>query len=1277
MKSMLRFVVIFNIVIFASSALIAQGFPVTFSATGDVPYGSSEIPVFQQQIRDHNLYSPSRFLIHIGDFKSGSSSCGESVYQDVANMLKELAVPVYIVPGDNEWNDCSSPSQAWQYWTRYFSYFEDNFCGTFPTEHQAVRPENMAFVVDGVLFIGINLVGGRVQSQSEWNTRMQQDADWVDFQFQDKMDQVRAAVVFAQAGPGNSNRDLFFNQFTTSAGNFAKPVLFVHGDIHTWRYDKPFSQQNITRLRVNKGGDEDPVQITVNMNATDPWQYVRNPWSNNPQEYNTEPCIVAGADTTVTFPGSALLHARAKDDGVPSNPGVLSLNWSKLSGPGTVTFTDNSSANTSASFTSPGSYVLRLTGNDSQLESFDEITVTVTGQESYLTVNDVQVVEGNSGFANAIFTISINPPTDKTVTVEYATFDSTATAPADYSASGTQLLTFQPNESQKSISVAINGDSVDEPDEYFTVQLSNAVNANIGDGHGIGTILNDDSPPLADFTGNPVSGAAPLAVNFSDQSSGIITGYYWDFGDGTTSSLQNPSHVYNSPGNYTVSLTATGPAGTNTKTRANYISVSNQLTVSFQDGVNGYTGTRDASLFYNSPTRNYGDVSPLETDGSPDKSILLYWDLSDIPAGSIIEQVSITFNVTNGTSHTYEFYELKRPWVESEATWNEYASGQNWATGGADGAGDRGTTVLGTLKSSSGSKTLALNQAGVAVVNSWVDNPTLNNGFIIMDYTNATNGIDLSSREASNASKHPKITITYTPGGSIPPAVAVSDAQVTEGNNGTVNAVFTVTLNPASSEIVTVDYQTADSGAIAPDDYIATGLQTLTFQPNVTEQTITVAVNGDVIEEPDETFFLNLSNAVNATISDGQAVGTIINDDSPPVADFAGNPTSGPAPLSVNFTDQSSGIITGYNWDFGDGTGSTEQNPVHVYTTPGLYTVNLTVTGPAGSDASILTDYITVSSAATVSFQDGTNGYTGTRDASLMYKSPSRNYGRVSPLEADGKPDKSVLLSWDLSSIPAGSIIEQVEITLNATNGTHHTYELYEMKRMWVENEASWNEYAAGQSWEKAGADGVSDRGNTVLGVLSSSIGTATVNLTPEGLAVVQSWVNDSALNHGFIILDYTNATNGIDFSSRESKTVSNRPRITITYSIPSALTSLNDVAADSIDLTKETNVQPDSDPAEELIPTRFALSPNYPNPFNPETRIRFALPATAHVSIVIFDIRGRKVRSLLDAVQNEGFRTVRWDGRDDFGRQVSSGTYLYYLKANNKVLTGKMIMSK
>jgi hypothetical protein len=81
-------------------------------------------------------------------------------------------------------------------------------------------------------------------------------------------------------------------------------------------------------------------------------------------------------------------------------------------------------------------------------------------------------------------------------------------------------------------------------------------------------------------------------------------------------------------------------------------------------------------------------------------------------------------------------------------------------------------------------------------------------------------------------------------------------------------------------------------------------------------------------------------------------------------------------------------------------------------------------------------------------------------------------------------------------------------------------------------------------------------------------------------------------------------------------------------------------------------------------LPVRFELSQNYPNPFNPTTVITYALPAASNISLRIYDIVGREVRTLVDEVQPAGYKTVEWDSKNKVGIRVASGVYFYRLEA-------------
>lgn len=111
-----------------------------------------------------------------------------------------------------------------------------------------------------------------------------------------------------------------------------------------------------------------------------------------------------------------------------------------------------------------------------------------------------------------------------------------------------------------------------------------------------------------------------------------------------------------------------------------------------------------------------------------------------------------------------------------------------------------------------------------------------------------------------------------------PPALSIADGSVSEGNKGTTTLNLTVTLSRSSTEAVTVKYATLDGTALAKQDYTATS-GTLTFQPGKTSGTISVAIAVDRKRESNETFWVQLSNASGATIADGVATATIVNDD--------------------------------------------------------------------------------------------------------------------------------------------------------------------------------------------------------------------------------------------------------------------------------------------------------------------------------------------------------------------------------------------------------------
>jgi len=92
-------------------------------------------------------------------------------------------------------------------------------------------------------------------------------------------------------------------------------------------------------------------------------------------------------------------------------------------------------------------------------------------------------------------------------------------------------------------------------------------------------------------------------------------------------------------------------------------------------------------------------------------------------------------------------------------------------------------------------------------------------------------------------------------------------------------------------------------------------------------------------------------------------------------------------------------------------------------------------------------------------------------------------------------------------------------------------------------------------------------------------------------------------------------------------------------------------------------------------VPTEFALQQNYPNPFNPSTKIRYDVPKETRVTLTVYNVIGQEIAKLVDEVQSAGYKSVEWDTRVSDGKEISSGVYFYTMKADDFVMTRKLVL--
>jgi len=247
-----------------------------FTVIGDVPYGATQRAALETNITAHNNQAESMFVVHVGDIKAGATACDEAVYTDVSGLLNDFSITTFSILGDNEYNDCADPAQARGYWDDHFLNMHENWSFGPTVTKQATREENFSWVQNDVLYIGVNVVGSSVHDAAEWATRLQDDADWLTAKFNEHGDDVYAAVVFGHANIadfGPVKFEPFTNPMRAAAASFEKPVLYIHGDGHSWIDNKPWPEQNLRRVQIDGGSKF--VEVTVDPSNAEAFSFVK------------------------------------------------------------------------------------------------------------------------------------------------------------------------------------------------------------------------------------------------------------------------------------------------------------------------------------------------------------------------------------------------------------------------------------------------------------------------------------------------------------------------------------------------------------------------------------------------------------------------------------------------------------------------------------------------------------------------------------------------------------------------------------------------------------------------------------------------------------------------------------------------------------------------------------------------------------------------------------------------------------------------------------------
>ncbi len=515
----------------------------------------------------------------------------------------------------------------------------------------------------------------------------------------------------------------------------------------------------------------------------------------------------------------------------------------------------------------------------------------------------------------------------------------------------------------------------------FTVSLT--VTSSVGTDVSSQMIMANEPIPIAAFTPSVSSGTPPLDVTFTDSSTLNITSWLWDFGDGTTSTLENPSHSFSDVGLHTVDLMVTSAGGTDSTTTQ--IEVTEPLPVAaFDSSVLGGEAPLEVT-FNDLSTLNItswswdfgnGNVSSLETPihtymsaGTFDVTLTVTSaggtdTMTQAMLIAVTEPMPISsFLITNGTGEAP---------LDVSFSDTSTLNITSWAWDFGDGA------------TSSLQHPAHIFNTGLHTVSLTVTSAGGSNTVTMIESVTATEPVPIASFLLDQAVGDPPLSVTFTDTSTLNitswlwdfgdgMSSSLQNPTHSYGAVGIYDLTLTVT-SPAGMELLSLpaaitvtepaplaSFTTSVTGGPAPLDVAFADTSTL----NITSWAWDFGDLGtSSLQNPSHTFVdpgtYNISLTVTSAGGSHTLNDMLVVNVPAPVASFTQDIFQGDAPLAVNFTDGSTTNITGWDWDFGDGMGSNEQHASHVYTTEGVFTVTLTVTSDGGMDTMVVMDAVTV-----------------------------------------------------------------------------------------------------------------------------------------------------------------------------------------------------------------------------------------------------------------------------------------------------------------------------
>eukprot|EP00804_Cyclotella_cryptica_P017166 CCRYP_013111-RA/>CCRYP_013111-RA protein AED:0.03 eAED:0.03 QI:477/1/1/1/1/1/2/201/687 len=239
---------------------------IIFYVMADSPYSDRERETIMPNAIN-SLPQDAELLFHLGDLEyKKKDQCAEWAYEVASRILRRSRVPVFVVPGDNDLNDCEDHDKAEQFWTKYYGSMDQNWSHSLSVTRWGKLDESFSFLHNRILFFGINIVGGKPYDDDEKTQRHAEHLRQLKRIMNTRSEEYDIVVLLGHAEPKSRHADLFEGEdgLAQYVSEMKKPFVHIHGDYHSWyEREKSFGVKNYLRISLDSLIRDDDGEVAM------------------------------------------------------------------------------------------------------------------------------------------------------------------------------------------------------------------------------------------------------------------------------------------------------------------------------------------------------------------------------------------------------------------------------------------------------------------------------------------------------------------------------------------------------------------------------------------------------------------------------------------------------------------------------------------------------------------------------------------------------------------------------------------------------------------------------------------------------------------------------------------------------------------------------------------------------------------------------------------------------------------------------------------------------